>query len=123
MEQHYSEQSFWSKLTKFAKKAGVQVVYAALLLFYAMKHPNVPVWAKTTIAGALGYFIFPIDAIPDVIPIAGYTDDLGTLLIALGVVSAYINDDIKRQAREKLAEWFGQGHKNDIHEVERKLIK
>ncbi|PEO50494.1 hypothetical protein CN563_02685 [Bacillus sp. AFS026049] len=51
-------------MKKFGKKAGVKVVYVALLLFYTLQKPTTPVWAKTVIVGALGYFILPIDLIP-----------------------------------------------------------
>ena len=36
----YNEQSFKNKLQKFAKTAGIQVVYSALLLYYMMKDPS-----------------------------------------------------------------------------------
>ncbi|WP_211605080.1 YkvA family protein [Vreelandella arcis] len=47
-------------------------------------------WAKTTIYGALGYFISPVDAIPDLAPIVGYADDIGVLAGALAMVAAHI---------------------------------
>ena len=34
-EKQYSEEKFWSKVTAVAKKAGIKVIYMALLLFYA----------------------------------------------------------------------------------------
>lgn len=56
----YSDNSFFEKIKKTFSKAGVQVVYGALLLFYALKDPAVPEKAKATIVGALGYFITPL---------------------------------------------------------------
>ena len=35
------------------------------------------------ITGCLGYFILPIDLIPDFIPIAGYTDDVAGMIFAI----------------------------------------
>lgn len=58
------------------------------------------------IYGALGYFILPLDMIPDVIPGAGYTDDLGALAAAIGIVSMYVTDEVKASAARKLEEWF-----------------
>jgi uncharacterized membrane protein YkvA (DUF1232 family) len=55
----------------------------------------------------LGYFISPIDAIPDVIPFVGYSDDLGVLVAAVATVSTYITDDVKAKAKAKLQDWFG----------------
>jgi uncharacterized membrane protein YkvA (DUF1232 family) len=55
---------------------------------------------------ALGYFILPIDAIPDIIPVVGYTDDLAGLVGALGAVSMYITNDVKKLAAQKMKNWF-----------------
>lgn len=117
----YSEDSFWEKVKKFGKKAGVKVVYAALLLFYTLKDADVPPWAKSVIVGALAYFIAPIDLIPDFIPVAGYTDDFGTLIAAVAVVAKHINDDTRGKARAKLVSWFGESATLDLGEVEAKL--
>jgi hypothetical protein len=38
---------------------------------------------------------------------AGYTDDLGALAAAVGMVSMYITDDVKQHATSKLKDWFG----------------
>lgn len=78
-----------------------------MLLYYAAQSPQTPTWAKTTIYGALGYFILPIDLIPDLIPVVGYTDDLGVLIVAIAAVSAYINEDVRKQVADKLTSWFG----------------
>jgi uncharacterized membrane protein YkvA (DUF1232 family) len=104
---HFSDDKFWGKLKKFAKKAGASVVYAVLLLYYTLQKPEVPVKAKAIIIGALGYFILPLDLIPDVVVGLGYTDDLGALGVALFQVAMYIDEDIRGQAKEKLKDWFG----------------
>lgn len=104
----YSEERFWRKLSRFARTAGKQVVAKALLLYYAAQSPQTPPWAKTAIYGALAYFILPFDAIPDLIPIAGYTDDLTTLAAAIAVVAVAITPEVKAQAQQKLRDWFGE---------------
>jgi uncharacterized membrane protein YkvA (DUF1232 family) len=105
--QNHSEVLLWKKIKAVALKVGTGIIYNCLLLYYALQKKDIPVWAKTAITGALGYFIFPIDAIPDLIPGIGYTDDLGVILFALGLVSTYIDDDVRKKAREKLSVWFG----------------
>ncbi|MGI6569609.1 MAG: YkvA family protein [Caldicoprobacterales bacterium] len=117
----YSESSFWDKVQKFALSAGVKVVYAGLLLFYALQEPKIPGWAKATIMGALGYFISPIDAILDITPVVGYADDLGVLILALASVALLINDDVKAKAKKKLKEWFPNATEEDLSEIEEKL--
>lgn len=107
LENHYSEDSFWNKIIGYAKTAGKEVVEKALWLFYAAQSSETPIWAKTTIYGALGYFILPVDAIPDIMPGVGYTDDLGVLAAAVATVSIYITTEVKAQAAQKLQDWFG----------------
>lgn len=102
----YSEPGFWAKLMAFARTAGREVVGRALQLFYAAQSPNTPAWAKTTIYGALGYFISMIDAVPDITPIVGFTDDLGVLAAAIAAVATHITPEVKAKAQAKLNEWF-----------------
>jgi uncharacterized membrane protein YkvA (DUF1232 family) len=105
---NYSDASFWEKVKIFALQAGKDVVEKALWLYYSAQKPETPTWAKAIIYGALAYFISPIDAIPDITPIVGYTDDLGAIAAALGAVSMYIDDNVKEQAKNKLNDWFGK---------------
>jgi len=104
----FSEASFWDKLLKYAIIAGKEVVEKALWLYYALEGPDVPAWAKATIIGALGYFIFPADAIPDILPAVGYADDLGVLTAAVAAIAFYINQNVKDKAASKLIDWFGE---------------
>lgn len=103
----YSEDKLWNKVAKYAKKAGSEVIEKVLWLYYAAQSPDVPLKAKAIMYGALGYFIMPLDAMPDVAPVVGYTDDLGVLAAAITAVSMYINEEIKEQARQKMQGWFG----------------
>lgn len=106
-ENNFSDSGLWSKLFKYAKTAGAEVVEKVLWLYYAAQDPHTPRWAKTTIYGALGYFIFPLDAVPDFVAAFGYTDDLSVLVAALTAVSAYITEDVKSRTQLKMTQWFG----------------
>ena len=106
-EEAYSEARFWDKLKHYALAAGREVVEKALLLYYAAQEEKAPAWAKATIAGALGYFIVPLDAITDLTPAVGYADDLGVLVLALAAVATYINEDVRARTAEKMRDWFG----------------
>lgn len=107
-EKEYSEESFWDKVVNYAKAAGREVIEKALWLYYAAQKPTTPTWAKGVVFAALGYFIMPIDAIPDITPFVGFMDDLGVLAAAVATVSMYIDDEVKEQTAHKLEEWFGR---------------
>lgn len=106
-EQAYSDRRFWRKLSGHASAAGRQVLEKALWLYYAAQSPDTPKWARRVIYGALGYFVLPLDAIPDFAPLAGYTDDLGVMAAALAAVAFAIDDKVKQRARDTLDRWLG----------------
>ena len=103
----YSDESFWAKVVAFALKAGREVIRWSLTLYYCLQDKDTPKWARTVIVGALGYFIFPADVIPDFVPGAGYTDDLAVLVAAVATVLAHIKPEHRGQAEERMKEWFG----------------
>ena len=117
----FSENKLWLKLNNYARKAGLKTVYTALLLFFAYRRAETPVWAKNIILGAIGYFIAPIDSIPDLTPLLGYTDDIGVLSFGLVTVASYVNMDVKIKARKKLKELFGSLDLNDLKEIDQQL--
>lgn len=111
---YYSEKSLWEKIKKFSKAAGVKVVYAVLLLFYVMQDKKVSIKTKLSIAAALGYFIFPFDAIIDLTPLIGYSDDLGVLLFTISQVSSNITSETEQKAKEKIKEWFHEPDETEM---------
>ncbi len=106
-ENAYSERRFWRKLGGQASAAGRQALEKALWLYYAAQSPDTPKWARRTIYGALGYFVLPLDAIPDFAPLVGYTDDLTVMAAALTAVAFAIDDKVKQRANDALARWMG----------------
>lgn len=102
----YSDDGFWDKAKHHAKSAGQAVLEPALKMYYAARDPDTPAWAKAAIFAALGYFISPLDAIPDLLPVLGYSDDLGVLAAALAATAASIKDEHVQKARETLERWF-----------------
>lgn len=110
-ETAYTPKRFWQKIGPQAlaprvKTIGRNALEKALYLYYAAQNANTPKWAKRVIYGALGYFIFPLDAIPDLAPLLGYTDDLSVMAAALVTVAFYVTPEVKAQAQQKLAQWF-----------------
>jgi uncharacterized membrane protein YkvA (DUF1232 family) len=104
----YDDESFWDKVTNYAKTIGREIAHKAISMYYALQDPDTPAWAKGVIVVALGYFNFPADAIPDFIPGVGLADDAGALATAFGTVLIYIKQAHKDMATAKCDEWFGE---------------
>lgn len=117
----YNQKVLIDKMKKNTVKVGQKLVYIVLLLYYTLQKENVPLKAKAVIIGVLGYFIAPFDVLPDLLPMIGYTDDLGALMMALATVSMYIDHEVKNKAKVQLTSWFGEASESDIGEVNDKL--
>ncbi|MDR1202152.1 MAG: DUF1232 domain-containing protein [Tannerellaceae bacterium] len=107
-EKYYSKEGLIDKLLKVAKKAGVKVIYAVFLLYYTLLDDTFPSKEKLIIIGALGYFIFPFDFIPDVIPFLGYTDDLLALIFAIRKVYVHVTPEIEEHSKVQVRSIFGE---------------
>ena len=79
-----------------------------MLLLYAFRNKNTPVWAKQIIFGALAYFVSPFDSIPDLTPFLGLTDDLGVMTFALVTIACYIDKDVRSKAYNQLKKLMGR---------------
>lgn len=102
----YSEHGFWDKCMKYAKTIGLESMEKILWLYYALESEQCSTKHKAIIYGALAYLVSPIDAIPDLTPVLGYTDDMGVIAAALVAVSMCIDEETKSKAAQKLKEWF-----------------
>lgn len=60
----------------------------------------------SVIVGALGYFILPLDLIPDLVPLLGFSDDLAALVACVKALVSSITPKIKEKAKRKLETWF-----------------
>lgn len=89
----YTEHALIDKI----KQLGGDILDHVILLYVFLTDHNNLTIEKIMITIALGYLICPLDAIPDCIPIVGYSDDLSVLA---GTVK-YIEDNITPEIREK----------------------
>lgn len=102
----YTEENLQTKLKKYGKKIGVNTTYYILLLYQMIVSNTVSIADKAIIIAALGYFISPLDIIPDIIIGTGFIDDVSVMLIALRQVIKNITPEIKQQAKERLGKMF-----------------
>lgn len=113
----YSENKFWDKVKDVCLAAGIKVIYLALILYYVMMAETTTIGLKSMIVGALGYFILPLDLVPDCLPVMGYSDDLGALMACVKTVHSCITPAIKQQVSQRLQEWFGDYDTSEINDL------
>jgi len=92
---------------KFEKKAKklvgkIKFLQGAVELYFCAVDPKTETWVKVLAFSALAYFIIPLDAIPDYIPIAGYLDDAGIIASAIKKLSDKVTDEHQKSAKEWL---------------------
>lgn len=104
----FSKDNLLLKLQHYGRDIGLTVLYNVLQLWYVLQKPEVPAKNKAVIMGALGYLITPLDFIPDLTPILGYNDDAAAILFALYMVRQYVDDEVKTQAKARLAKIFSE---------------
>lgn len=116
----FEEKDFWAKVKKVAHKCGIKLICMALILFYSI--PKLSIKDKLIAIGAIGYFISPLDLIPDWIPVIGYLDDLAILSWAVGVIIqnmrkvGRIDEELRRKVKIRLHSLFGEYDENIVDE-------
>lgn len=92
--------SFWRK----TRRVVAQIPFAEDLLaaYYCAFDRQTPLQVKATLVAAIVYFVLPLDAIPDVMPVLGFTDDAAVLATAINLVSTYINPVHRQAAKDML---------------------
>jgi len=96
-----SDQDLLNKIATVPGKAGCLVIQTAVTLYVLLTDTAVPMWAKISIVAALGYFISPIDAIPDFLP-GGYVDDLGVMSLLLGQLDVFVDAEGSKRVAQLL---------------------
>jgi uncharacterized membrane protein YkvA (DUF1232 family) len=72
-----------------------------LTLFYAFKDDRTPWYAKVTSLSSIIYLLSPADLLPDVIPFAGYIDDLFVVPFLVNISTKLLPQHIKTAAELK----------------------
>lgn len=99
----YSNEGFLKKVPQLARKGGIKAVAYANVLYYTLKAPTTPTNVKLSLIVFLGYFVAPIDLIPDLVLGIGFTDDIvvlgyGLTSLMLPSLKDYVTPAILKQA-------------------------
>jgi uncharacterized membrane protein YkvA (DUF1232 family) len=93
----------WEQLKRWA----VELENEGMTLWFCCRHPGMPWLPKIFALLVVGYFLSPIDLIPDFIPVIGYFDDL--ILVPIGIyltlklVPQYVIEECRVKARDWIA--------------------
>ena len=93
---------FWRKLARTA--ARIPFAEDLLAAYYCAFDRDTPLKVKGMLVGAIAYFVLPADAVPDVLPVLGFTDDAAVLFATVKLVADHIRPLHRDTARNKLAE-------------------
>ena len=96
----------WNKLKRWAQALEKE----GLVLWFCCRHPDMPRLPKILAIIVVGYFLSPIDFIPDFIPVLGYLDDLILLPISIYFILKLVPDTVLTECRAKAAAWAA-GHR------------
>lgn len=77
------------------------------LVWRLLNDSRVPVLPKLLIPAALGYLLFPIDIVPDLILGLGQLDDVGVLAVAIATFIELCPRDIVEEHRRAIAKTAG----------------
>ena len=100
---------FWRTLARGV--ARIPFAEDLLAAYYCAFDRDTPLHVKGALVGAIAYFVLPADAIPDVLPVIGFTDDAAVLAATLKLVSDHIRPlhrDVARDALNRLNGKFGR---------------
>ena len=88
---------FWQKARQTLGK--VPFSEDAVAAFYCATDSATPLPIRATLMGALAYFILPIDAVPDILLVLGYTDDAAIIVAAFAAARMHITEAHRAKAR------------------------
>lgn len=93
---------FWNKLRRVAGK--IPFTEDLVAAFYCALDPKTPSRVKLILLGAIAYFVMPLDAVSDFLPVIGFADDAAVLAAAITQVASSITEEHRAKARESLGE-------------------
>ncbi|MBO9355738.1 DUF1232 domain-containing protein [Bordetella petrii] len=75
-------------------------------LWFAVRSPRTPWYAKALGLFVVGYALSPIDLIPDFIPVLGYVDDVLLLPALIWLAIRLLPPDVLADARQQADDWM-----------------
>lgn len=93
---------FWSTLKRAARH--VPFLKDVVAAYYCAFDPATPAKVRWMLVAALAYFVSPIDLVPDMLPMIGFTDDVAVLSTVIALVRAHITEAHRLRAEAVFVE-------------------
>lgn len=90
----------WQRLRNWARGLKLDI----LTLYYGIRNPKTPWFAKALAVLVVSYAFSPIDLIPDFIPVFGYLDDVILLPLGIALVIRLMPREVLEQCRQEAAQ-------------------
>lgn len=91
-------QNILEHIGKFIAHISREMLEVLFVLIVLIKWGRIPLWHWPMVAGALAYFVSPLDAMPDPI----FIDDAGVLAAAVAALGTVVTDDVRAEARARV---------------------
>jgi len=91
---------FWDKFRRVAGR--IPFAEDLVAAFYCATDPKTPSRVKLILLGAIAYFVMPLDAVSDLLPLLGFADDAAVLAAAITQVAGSITEEHRCRAHETL---------------------
>lgn len=100
------EARFGAEFMDRLKRVARRIPFAEDLLaaWFCARDPATPRRVRLTLLAALGYFVLPVDALPDIMPFFGFTDDAAVIAAAVAAVAGSITPAHRERAKRAMAE-------------------
>ncbi len=71
--------------------------------YFCAMDPQTPTRVRGVLLAALGYFVLPLDFLPDIFAVVGFTDDIAVLMGAFRMIQGHIKDSHYQAADQALS--------------------
>lgn len=96
----------WNRLKRWAQ----ELEKDGLALWFCCRHKDMPLLPKILAILVVGYFLSPIDLIPDFIPVLGYLDELVLLPLSIYFILKLVPGPVLAECRAQAAAWIASHH-------------
>lgn len=91
---------FWPTLRRAARQ--IPFTRDLVAAYYCAVDPKTPTRTRGILLAALAYFVLPLDFLPDMLAVVGFSDDVAVLTAAFAAISGQIKEGHYQKADEAM---------------------